>query len=73
MIFEVRDKDPRRVVLVRREANARSRYRRVDAPGPGGTIQVGPDDSSWCDDRKSIPGRAMGVRCMSRVVVMLWY
>lgn len=73
MIFKVRDKDPRRVVIVRREANARSRSRRVDAPGAGGTIQVGPDDSSWCDDRESDPGRAMGARCMFRLVVVLWY
>ena len=73
MIFEVRDKDPRRVVIVRREANARSRSRRVNAPGPSRTIQVGPDDSSLCDNREIIPGRAMGVQCMFRLVVMLWY
>ena len=46
MTYGVRDKDPRRVVVVRREANARSRSRRVDAPGPGGTIEVEPDDGS---------------------------
>lgn len=73
MIYGVRDKDPRRVVIVRREANARLRSRRVDAPGPGGTIQVGPEDGSYRGDRKKIPGCAMGVRGMSRVVVMLWY
>lgn len=46
MTYGVRDKDPRRVVVVRREVNARSRSRRVDAPGPGGTIEVEPDDGS---------------------------
>lgn len=44
MIYGVRDKDPRRVVIVRREANARLRLRRVGAPGQGGTIQVGPEE-----------------------------
>lgn len=73
VVFEIRDKYPRRIVVVRRKANACSRSRRVDAPGPGRRIWVRPDEGSYCDDGESVPSRATGVRCMFRLVMISWY
>jgi hypothetical protein len=73
MIPELRDKDPKRVVVVRCKANTRWISRRVDAPGLDGTIQTGPDGGNWRNDRENNPSSAMAARYAFRLVVMCWY